>query len=361
MTSLESGITKLLGRLSIDPSIRQSAVAQELNVTRSAVNQLWKKLEIEHNLRILSNLDYKSIGFHHIYGWVSTRSDIDSITKFQHWIKNNQYIVRVLKSQLTSKMDNRVLFEALVPEGNDLRLFIDTLQRFRKKPYSLDVIYDFTTNVANHFNFGYFNGTSWAFQTDFRFEASIDAAKQYADILPVGQSRRQGPLGRASIQDVIIAATIESDYFSTSSHISNILYRVGLNLPSERTLRRRINKFRSTIAQPYISLDHIGLERIIGITIDASAQSNISKLMRSQAVTLPKVRVLTGSDTIVLILGLPPQTDLFHISNAMTHIVKAPSEMCTFIAEQVRDTRWLENIIHKMTVRRRDKKTRPTR
>lgn len=359
MTLLGSGVTKLLGRLSIDPSIRQSQLARDLKVTRSAVNQLWKKLEQEHNLRILSNLDYKSIGFHLIYGWVVTRSDHDSLSKFLKWVENNQYTVSVVKSQITSKMDSRVLFQALVPDGNEFRHYLDTLERFRKKPYTLDVTYDLTLNVANHFNFGYYNGTSWVFQTDFRFEASIDAAKQYADILPVGQSRRQGPLGRASVQDIALAAALESNYFSTSSELSNILYSVGADMPSERTLRRRINKFRTSIAQPYISLDNIGLTQMFVITLEASEQSDVFKLLRSQAVTLPKVRVLSGSDSIVLILSLPSQTDLFHISNAMANIVGSPSEMCTFIAQQVRDRRWLEHIVHKMTVRTRTKKERP--
>ncbi|MCK5239338.1 MAG: hypothetical protein KAR33_07325 [Candidatus Thorarchaeota archaeon] len=359
MTSLGSGVTKLLGRLSIDPSIRQSQLARELSVTRSAVNQLWKKLEQECKLRILSNLDYKSIGFYLIYGWVATRTDNESLSKFTKWVDNNQYTISIAKSQITSKMDNRVFFEALVPEGNDFRSYLDTLERFRKKPYTLDVTYDLTLNVANHFNFGYFNGTSWAFQTDFRFEASIDAAKKYADILPVGQSRRQGPIQRASLQDITIAAALESNYFCTSSDLSNILSRVGLDKPSERTLRRRTTKFRTSIAQPYISLDNIGLTKMVVITLEASEQSDVTKLLRSQAVTLPKVRVLSGSDSIVLILGLPQQTELVHISNAMATIVGAPSEMCTFIAQQVRNRRWLENIVHKMTVRTRMKKKRP--
>ncbi|MFX1484906.1 MAG: hypothetical protein ACFFCP_17145 [Promethearchaeota archaeon] len=359
MVSLGSGVTKLLGRMSIDPSIRQAQLAQELGVTRSAVNQIWKKLEQEYNLKIHSNLDYKSIGFHLIYGWVATRSDKDSLSKFERWVENNQYTTNILRSQLTSKMDSRVIFESLIPEGNEFRLYIDILERFRKKPYSLELTYDIASHVANHFNFGYFDGSNWTFQTDFRFEASIEAAKQYADILPTGQSRRQGVLQRASLQDIAVAAALESNYFCTSSELSNILNRVGLDMPSERTLRRRINKLRKSIAQPYLSLENIGLTRMIVITIDASEQSNISKLLRSQAVTLPKVRVLSGLDSIMLLLGLPETTDLIHISNAMAQIVKTPSEMCTFIAERVRDRRWLENIVHKMTVRAREKNRKP--
>ncbi|MHA2423230.1 MAG: hypothetical protein ACXAEF_00450 [Candidatus Thorarchaeota archaeon] len=361
MMNLSSGVTKLLGRLAIDPSLRQSHLARDLNVTRSAVNQLWKKLELEHNLKIHSNLDYKSIGFHPIYGWATTRSDNDALSKFLKWTENNKYTTRIVKSQMTSKMDSRVMFEALIPEGNDFKSFLETLERFRKKPYKLDITYDLSKHLANHFNFGYFDGRTWEFQTDFRFEASIDASKQYADILPVGQSRRQGFICRTSIHDRTIAAALESNFFSTSSDISNTLSRVGLDIPSERTLRRRINKFRATIAQPYISLGNIGLTRMIVISLEASEQSNEYKLLRSHAVTLPRVRVLSGSDSIVLILGLPAQTDLFRISNAIANVVGDPSEMCTFIAEQVGDRRWLENIVHKMTVRSRENKRQSKR
>jgi DNA-binding Lrp family transcriptional regulator len=345
--------------MSIDPSIRQTQLASELGVTRSAVNQIWRKLEHDYNLRIVSNLDYKSIGFHLIYGWAVTRSDKDSLTKFETWVENNQYSTTILKSQITSKMDNRILFESLVPEGTEFRNYLGTLERFRKKPYSLELTYDTASHVANHFNFGHYDGFNWTFQADFRFEASIDAAKQYADILPVGQSRRQGSIQDASLQDIVIASALETNYFCTSSDLTNIMSRLGLDMPSERTLRRKISKLRTSIAQPYLSLDNIGLTRMIAITIEVSEQSNISKLLRSQAVTLPKVRVLSGLDSIVLLLDLPPTTDLFHISNAMTHLVKTPSEICTFIAEQGRDRRWLQNIVSGITSEaRRKKKTR---
>ncbi len=359
MASLGTGVAKLLGRLSINPATRQSQLAQDLNVTRSAVNQLWKKLEQENNLRILSNLDYKAIGFHLVYGWVATRTDKDTLSKFQKWIENHEYTISVARSKLTSFMDDRIIFESLVPEGNDVRSFLQTVERFRKKPYSLNVTYDFASNIANHFNFGYFDGSTWNFQTDFRLEAAIDAAKKYADILPVGQSKRQGTIRRVSLQDITIAAALESNYFVTSSELSNILSRVGLDVPSERTLRRRINKFRELTAQPYISLENIGLSRTFAVTLEASEQSNVSKLLRSQAVTMPKARVLSGSDSMLLVLNLPADTDLFYISNAMTHIVSSPTETCTFIAEQVRERRWLENIVHKMTVRVRSKKEKP--
>ena len=52
---------RLLGRLVINPSLRQVGLAKELQVSRSAVNQIWSNLARNNNLIIRGTLDYGKI------------------------------------------------------------------------------------------------------------------------------------------------------------------------------------------------------------------------------------------------------------------------------------------------------------
>ncbi len=348
MKSLGSGATKLLGKLAINPSYRQAHLARELKVTRSAVNQLWKKLEQENNLRILSNLDYGAIGFQSIYGWASTEMNSQGLSSFERWIRNHSNSIYVLKSLMSSKMDNRLFFEVKAPVGKAFGQFIDTLERYRKKPYNLDITYDYSSAIAHHLNFGYYDGLSWNFESDFRFEASIDAARDYADILPIIHAKRQSSPKNTNLEEKVIAAVLESNYYCTSSDIILAFKRMGLRCPSERTLRRRLSELRASIAQPYLSIDRIGLTQKVIITLEESEESSIYKLLRSQSASFPKVRVVSGTNSIGLILDIPERTDWLHISNIISNIAGTHSRTCTFIARQVQERNWLENIVHNM-------------
>ena len=342
--TLKPGITRLLGRLAINPSIRQAALAKSLDVTRSAVNQIWRKLEEQHSMNIMGNLDYGAIGYHLIFGWAVSETPSQGFSKFIEWLRNNSFTSSIHQSLMTQKMDNRVLFEALVPYGKELESYVQLLNVFRKRPYNLQISSNSASHIANNLNLGLLVDGSWRFESEFRFEATIDAAKKYAEVLPGIRDIQQSPPKPVPLLDLAIAAAMETNYRVTAPELVFTLGKFGLDVPSERTLRRRISHLRKSIVQPYLSLTNIGLSKRMILTLEDSATSNIYKLLLAQSNTFPRSRVLTGPDSMALIIDLPDTTDWLYVSNAISNVLHQESEMCTFIAEQLPEKRWLENI-----------------
>ena len=104
---------RLLNRLAIAPSMRQSNLARELNVTRSAINQLWTKLEREYGLAIRGNLDLGRFGLRLMFGWAQASGMSDILMKFSRWLKSNSLVTRLTKSMMSSTLEEMVYFEAI--------------------------------------------------------------------------------------------------------------------------------------------------------------------------------------------------------------------------------------------------------
>ena len=342
---LGAGAIRVLNKLALDASLRQATIAKDLNFSRSAVNQVWSKLEEECNLRIQSNLDYGALGFHSVYGWGSAATDRQAVDRMESWLSRNQFTTTVYRSQMSSKEDTRVFFHSLVPSGHHLSDYFQSLERFRKRPYSLDISYDQSLTIADYFNFGYYNAGDWDFESEYRFQASIVAARSYASILPTGQSMKQSHSSEYDLVERIIGSSLESDYFTTSPHVSACLDRFHISTPSERTLRRKIRALRDSIAYPYMELENIGLPKTVLITLKESTGADIYRLLQAQSSLFPRVRMLSGADSLVLILKIPEKTNWFHISSAMSHIVDSSSETCIFIAECLPIRRRLMDVI----------------
>lgn len=345
MVDLGTGMVRLLNRLAIDPSLRQAHLAKSLNFSRSAINQLWKKLETDHNFRVRSNLDYGRLGFHYMYGWGRLAGDGDAMTRFEVWLMRNPFTLSLSRSLMTSKMDRRVFFQALVPSRDHLGDYITSLERFKKRPYSLDISYDSALTIADQLNFGYYSDNGWEFESEYRFQASFTAAKSYASILPASQAIKQSSLSDCDAIQRLVAASLETDYFATSLQVRENLLKLGVPIQSERTLRRKISTARNTIAHPYIDLDNIGLPQTVIITLEEPEGADIYKVLQAQSSLFPQVRVLSGAQSLVLIIRIPVQTSWFNISTAMSHIVDSSSEICTFIAENPPVRRWLMDVI----------------
>lgn len=346
MVNIGSGTIRVLSRLAIDPSIKQKQLAKSIGISRSAINQHWKNLHKDHNFRIQSNLDYGHLGFHLVYGWMVSAENSVSLNHFSNFLFRSPFTISIHKSLMSSKMDYRIFFQALVPTGGVIQTYLLDLGRFTKKPYSLDMSYSFATSIANHLNFGNFEGTSWSFESGFRFQASIDAAKNYASILPAGKSIYQSRPQKPDISRSLIASALEKNYHESASAVTNLFRKYDIDTPSERTLRRRLNHFRKSLALAYIELDRIGLAKHVIVTLKGTQKEDNYKLLQAQSITFPKVRVLSASDSIVLILQIPEHTDWFHISGAMANVLSSSTEMCTFIAEEIPFRRWLEDVVH---------------
>jgi len=345
---------RLLGRLVIDPSLQQAVLAKDLQVTRSAVNQIWKNLEHENGLRIRGNLDYGKIGLRMIFGWAITNEESDVLEKFHRWLKSSKLVSLALKSQISSTFDSLVYFEALSPMDSQYSWFQSQIDRFRKKPYSLTIYATECLKVSHHLNLGLFDGTNWTFPESFRLEASIGAARGYVDILPVVGTIEQSAPSKPVINDLIVAAAIESDYHAPATRLTSLCTELGLKADSGRTLRRRISQARRKLARPYVEINGIGLNQRVLVTIrdDPSTESVFARLLHAQAGTFPKARVISGLGLTLLDLEVPDNIKWLPLSHVMSGLAGNASEICTFIADQHEKEARLESVVSYLASRK---------
>jgi hypothetical protein len=332
---LGSGELTLLRRIVIEPSMRQVDLAETLGVTRSAINQIWKKLEKDCNLRIRSTFDYGKLGLRVTFGWANDNEGSRKLPKLKRWLVSNPLTIFLAESELSSMMDKRIYFEALLPIDQRGMNYLNQLSRFQKRPYELSLVFGSAENMSNHMNLGLFDGKDWEVIDGFRFGIIIDSAKGYADILPDIQLSTQTDPVAATNEDLLVASSIEDDYHVTSLGLASRYKELGLSPPSERTLRRRLSSMKRDLAIPYVSIHNIGLTQRLVITLDnRGAVSNLSRILQAQATTLPKAKVMSCEALTALILDFPESAGLLAISKVLSELAGDTTEMCTFIAEQ---------------------------
>lgn len=353
LRSLGPGELRLLRRLVIDPSLRQAKLADELDVTRSAINQIWHKLQAEFHVCVRSNLDYGKLGLGLIFGWAQDSENSDVLMKFSRWLHSNPFVTRLTKSIMSSTMDARVYFEAVLPMGNQYAWFQSQIERFGKRPYSLRMNVEVASNVSHHMNLGLFDGTSWGFSHDFRLEASIGAARDYVRVLPDVDSVKQSETSNTPLVNLVIAAAIESNYHATASEVKKKINDLGLESLSGRTLRRRLARLRKILTLPYVNIKDIGLDQKLLVCVkDENSQESItSRLLHAQASTFPKARVLSGKDLTVLDLETPLAVDWLTMSQILSGLVGNTSEICTFIANNHEIEKRLESVVSHLASR----------
>lgn len=347
MRVLGSGELRLLRRLVIDPSLRQASLAQELNVTRSAINQIWHKLSSDFDAAIRSNLDFGKLGLLFVFGWGREGGSPNVLSKFSQWLHSNRFVTRLTISIMSSTMDTQVYYEAILPVGKQYSWFRSQMERFGKKPYSLKLDYEVVSSVANHMNLGLFDGFQWGFSNDFRLEASIGAARNYVDVLPVLSTSIQSETNPVDLHDLVIAAALESNYHVTATELAKKLDLLGLKPLSGRTLRRRLARFRKSLTIPYVNISHIGLDQKIVVCLKEknSSKSTISRLLHAQASTFPKARVLSGSNMTVIDFETPEYVDWVTMSQILSSMTDNTSEICTFIAKNHEISKRLESVV----------------
>jgi DNA-binding Lrp family transcriptional regulator len=347
MQPLKPAELRALSRLALNPSLRQAALADELGITRSAINQLWRKLESERGLKIGGILDYGRIGMHLVFGWARASEASEQVDGFTRWLSTNPHVSIVLESTMSSTLDTRIYFEALLPSEKQYSWFCSQLDRFRKRPYSLPIIHEKAIQIANHMNLGLFDGQTWQFNAGFQFETSLGAAKGYADVLPatVGKTQTQDVYG--TLEEIIIAWLLEQDYYATSVQLSQKMKRVGAaRISSGRTLRRRLAQLRGEIALPYLSLKDIGLtQRVVVCLHEHSSDLTMSQLLLAQASTLPKVHIVSGPEITILDMMLPQSADWFSLSSSLSNLANGAADICTFIADPLESRKGLENML----------------
>jgi hypothetical protein len=347
MRTMGPGEFRLLSRLAIDPSLRQADLAKDLQVTRSAVNQLWQNLESENGLRIGGNLDYGKIGLQLVFGWAMTNEESDVLRKFHRWLETNKLVTLALKSQISSIYNSLVYFEAFLPLNSLNNWFQSQIDRFRKKPYSLTIYTTHCLKVSHHLNLGLFDGHNWIFPDSFRLEASIGAARGYVDILPVVGTVEQSVPVQSDLDKMIAAAVIEYDYHASATRLATLYDTLGISSDSGRTLRRKMARAKQELARPYIEIDNIGLNQHIMVIIrdDVRTESEFSRLLHAQAGSFPRARVLSGPGLTVLDLDAPNDAKWLQLSQVMAGLVGSLSEICTFIADRGEKEARLESVV----------------
>ena len=343
---------RLLNKLAITPSMRQSDLAQELGVTRSAINQLWTKIEHEYGLTIRSNIDYGQLGLRLLFGWAQSSGTSDVLTKFTKWLKTNSLVTRITKSKMSSTLDELVYFEAIAPLDERYSWFSKQIERFTKRPYSLTIEHREALSISHHLNLGLFNGSTWTFNNDFRFLATIDAVKGYVDVLPSVGSVTQSKGANLSVENLVIAAALESNYFVTATDLAQKFKDLNIQPQAGRTLRRKIARMREQIASPYVQLTNIGLPQKLIVCIKTeSEESPLSRVLHTQASTFPKARVVSGSSMTILDLEAPRTADWLPMSLILTNLAGNTSEICTFIADRNEIETQLESVVSTITSR----------
>ncbi|MFW9806378.1 MAG: hypothetical protein ACFFFK_06575 [Candidatus Thorarchaeota archaeon] len=340
---------RLLNRLAIAPSTRQSALASDLGVTRSAINQLWMKLEETYELIIRGNIDYGSLGLRMLFGWAQASGTSDVLMKFSRWLNSNSFVTRQTNSMMSSTLVEVIYFEAIVPLDERYSWFFKQIERFRKRPYSLTIELQEVMSISHHLNLGLFNGNTWSFNNDFRLLATMDAAKDYVDVLPSVDTVTQSKGAKAAVDDLVAAAALESDYFVTATKLAQTFEKLGINPKAGRTLRRKIADMRTKVALPYVHLTNIGLPQKLMVCIKTeSKDSSLSRVFHAQASSFPKARVISGSPLTVLDLDAPRTVDWLTMTQILANLVGNTSEICTFIANRNEIEAQLESVVSTM-------------
>jgi len=332
--------------------MRQSTLADELGVTRSAINQLWTKLQRDYGLTIRGSIDYGKLGLRVLFGWARGPGMSDVIVKFSRWLKSNSLVTRLTKSMMSSTLDEMVYFEAIIPLDERYSWFFKQIERFRKRPYSLVIETREAMSLSHHLNLGLFDGNNWSFSNDFRLLATIDAAKGYVDILPSVGAVTQSKSSTIITEDLVTAAALESDYFVTATKLAQTFERLEIKPGAGRTLRRKIAKMREEIVQPFVHLSNIGLPQKLIVCIKTDSEdSPLSRVLHAQASSLPKARVISGSKLTVLDLEAPPTVDWLTMTQILTNLAGNTSEICTFIAGRNEIETQLESVVSAITSR----------
>lgn len=325
---------RVLRRLAIDPSARQVGIAKQLDVSRSAVSQIWHRLTRERRLRVRSLLDYGMSGFTLLFGWARSEEDVDGLERFSRWLDVSPFVITNAEALMSTMADERVYFEVLLPLGQHRSRFLEQLARFEKRPYNLTIEYEPASTITEHMNLGIFDGSSWAFEEGFKFEASIDAARGFTEIFPADIPLQQSFPSEASAEIVAAAACIEKDYYSSAAQVHNYMHRLGLPSPSPRTLRRKLSDYRESQTLPYIEIQNIGLGlNIIACINDQTQERNVARFLHSQGHLLPRARIVSGRRLVMVDVSLPSTSNWSKFSNSLSNMLKSDAQICTFITE----------------------------
>lgn len=323
----------LVSRVALNPNLRQIDLARSLDVSRSAVNQLWKRLTRERMFGVKSLVNYGKFGINWIFGWSEGATSDRQLDKFIKWLTLTPYTIRVEESTLSSSMNRIVYFEALTPSGEIAIQFKQQLNRFRKRPYDIKIEYNYVNHARDAINFGGFDGTKWDIEDGFRFSTIMGATKSFADILPTERTLRMGNKC-AGPTELAITAVLQQDYHTSSRKMQKLLIDKFAVEIADRTLRRRLPQIRSSFVMPYVSIDQIGLTQTVLFCFKFNEKSiNITQFIHAQTSFFPRFRILFGSGLAALRLQLPSDINWLAMAESFIHNLKGTSDVIAFVID----------------------------
>ncbi len=336
----------MLRRLIISPWMRQADLSRELGVSRAAIRQIWRRFQSRNSLAVRGSVQYAQLGLHKMFGWAWDRGKSDTLDKFSRWLDMSPFVYLQLRSSMSSMLDNRVYFEALLPDDLRLSWFREQLGRFMKPPYNLHLEYDFAIGTEYHMNLGAFDGKRWHLQDAFRFGTSMDATLQYLDILPVTDIPVPQIAQNVSTEKLVIASCLEREYYCSSSDVERQFVALNLKPPSQRTLRRRINSIRTELASPFVEIDNLDLDQRILVCVSGTHERpRVMKLLMVQARAFPNVCIAWGTRLAVLDIFMPSEVEWVPVSSAFVQLSNHEAVVCTLLCESKERRKALEQVI----------------
>ncbi|UCE09907.1 MAG: Lrp/AsnC family transcriptional regulator [Candidatus Thorarchaeota archaeon] len=337
---------KFLRRLAIEPSLRQVRLAEELNVSRSAVNQTWRRLEREHGLRVRGLLDYGKLGIDLVFGWAEISRGGTALRNFSRWLSSSPFVSVTRESMISMPMGEKVYFEAVLPRGPHYGRFLNQLVRFQKKPYKLSIVHDRAQQIADHLSLGLYTGKHWEFDSGFRLQVSIDGLKDYADVLPSIRAMRQSEGGIGGISELAVASALEQEYHVSAGRLQKFFKEHKLSAPSGRTLRRMLARVRKGVAMPYVEVKNIALPQQMTVCLRMNPENRaLIQLLHAQMGTFPAARLVSGSELVVLMLRIPEAARWDTMTMSLARSFQQAAEMSTFITDSREPRRGLEYIL----------------
>ncbi len=348
--NLEPADLKILRKLAIDPSMRQVDIATGLGVTRSSVNQVWRKLTKSHGFRVRSIIDYGQVDMTLLFGWAQIPSTSKALASFRGWLESSAFLSDTTYSLLSSTTYATVYFEAVLPRGERTIWFTNQLERLCSTLHGMTIVHGTAAEVSHHLNLGLFDGSRWDFDEGFRFQASTGVARGYADVLPVTNTLKQSESGSGSIVDTALLSVVQLDYHASARQAAASLRRLGLGRLSERTLRRHLERIRNEWAKPYIELDNIGLAQRVLVCVENNPnEQNLSRVLHVQAGALPMARVVSGPRLSLLDLKLPISSNWVALSSSLERMIGHSAQAIIFIAQESMTRKALENLLSSQT------------
>ncbi|MHA1770616.1 MAG: hypothetical protein ACTSXS_03320 [Candidatus Thorarchaeota archaeon] len=355
---------RFLRKICLRPHLRPATHAKEMGISRSAVHQTIKALESDYDFRIQGIPKFHRAGLAVVFGWAQSASMTSAISNFSRWLSGLPNVYVIARSALSSTGDFRVYFEALiqlypctdldtghrggpVEKNRAIETFLQHLNRFRKRPYSLDVYYDILQTESIHLNPALFDGQTWAVEHAFHLGAVFDAVSRYTEVLPQTRTEEsERPCRSLSKEDLVILARMTSNYFVNAREISLLFKSLNISSPTIRTIRRWLALSRKRYIQPYVYIRNIGLTRRFIVTLtDIPYSSSVHRIFHAQADMFPQCRVLSGHNSVVLDLNLPQTATVPQLYSAFSPLAYRTSQICIVETRDLPRRKALEEVL----------------